>query len=113
MNFIANGNILDDHNLFASNNFDDLLNMWNHQHIISIDHWTDFSRRSQQDNSLNLLDEIKQVINDYYNHRQTMSNNKHLTFNRISDQLNTIDNSNDDFLKRMDSITSNLTYTHI
>ncbi|CAF3324564.1 unnamed protein product [Rotaria socialis] len=106
----------DDYNLFASNNFDDLLTMWNHQHIISIDHWTDFSRRStasHQDNSFNLLDEIKQVINEYYNHRQTVSNNKHLTFNRISDQLNTIDNSNDDFLKRIDSITSNITYTHI
>ncbi|CAF3327394.1 unnamed protein product [Rotaria socialis] len=106
----------DDYNLFASNNFDDLLTMWNHQHIISIDHWTDFSRRStasRQDNSFNLLDEIKQVINEYYNHRQTVSNNKHLTFNRISDQLNTIDNSNDDFLKRIDSITSNITYTHI
>ncbi|CAF1156559.1 unnamed protein product [Rotaria sordida] len=107
---------INDHNLFASNNFDDLLNTWNHQHIVSIDHWTHFPRRStisQQDTSLILLNEIKQVINEYYNHRQNLSNNKHLTLSRISDQLNTIDNANDEFLKRMDSITSNITYTHI
>ncbi|CAF4439731.1 unnamed protein product [Rotaria sp. Silwood2] len=107
---------INDHNLFASNNFDDLLNTWDHQHIMSIDHWARFPRQStisQQDTSLILLNEIKQVVNEYYNHRQNTSNNKHLTLSRISDQLNTIDNANDEFLKRIDSITSNITYTHL
>jgi hypothetical protein len=108
--------ILDDYNLFTSNNFDDLLNSWDHQNRISIDHWSHFpcrSDKSQHDTSLILLDEIKEVINEYYNHRQIISNNKNTTFTRISDQLETIDNPNDEFLKRMDSITSNITHSHI
>ncbi len=108
--------ILDDYNLFTSNNFDDLLNNWDHQNRISIDHWSHFpcrSDKSQHDTSLSLLDEIKEVINEYYNHRQIISNNKNTTFTRISDQLETIDYPNDEFLKRMDSITSNITHSHI
>jgi hypothetical protein len=105
--------ILDDHNLFTSNNFDDLLNTWDHQHIISINNWSHFPRRStrsQHDTSLILLDEIKQIVDEYYNHRQIISNNKQTTLTRISDQLKTIDNSNDEFIKRLDSITS---HSHI
>jgi hypothetical protein len=36
-----------------------------------------------------------------------------MTLNRISDQLKTIDHSNEEFLKRMNSITSNITHNHI
>jgi len=90
--------------------------MWEHQHLVSIDHWSHFphrSIRSQHDISLILLDEIKQIVEEYYNHRQINSNHKHMTLNRISDQLKIIDNSNEEFLKRMDSITSNITHSHI
>jgi hypothetical protein len=107
---------LDNRNLFTSNNFDDLLNNWDQQHIISIDHWSHFPRRStisRHDASLILLDEIKQVVNEYYNQRQSISNNKHTTLSRISEQLKTNDHPDDEFLKRMDSITSYLTHSHI
>ena len=108
--------ILDDHNLFTSSNFDDLLNTWDHQHTVSINNWSHFPRRSsisQRDTSLNLLDEIKQIVDEHYNHRQIISNNKHTTLTRISDQLKTMDDSSDEFLKRMDSIASNITHSHI
>ena len=73
--------ISDDHNLFTSSNFDDLLNSWDHQHTVSINNWSHFPRRSsisQGDTSLNLLDEIKQIVDEHY---------KHTTLTRISDQL--------------------------
>ncbi|CAF1372699.1 unnamed protein product [Adineta steineri] len=106
----------DDHNLFSSNNFDDLLNTWDQQHIISIDHWSHFPRRSnisQHEISLLLLDEIKQITDEYYNHRQNIIQNKNPTLTRITNQLKLIDNSNDAFVKCIDSNTSNLTQSYI
>lgn len=93
-----------------------MLNIWDHQNIISIDHWSHFPCRSNispHDTSIILLDEIKQAVDEYYNHRQIITNNKNTTLTRISDQLKTIDNPNDEFLKRMDSITSNITHSHV
>ena len=61
--------ILDEHQLFLSNNFDELLNIWENQNTISIDHWTHFphrSIRSSHEISFNLLDEIKQAIEEYF-----------------------------------------------
>lgn len=77
--------------LFISNNFDDLLNKWENEHMISLDHWLHYphhSIKSQHDMSLILFDEIKQMI-------------------RLGDNLN------EEFLQRIDSITSNLTRSHI
>ena len=108
--------ILDDHHLFTSTDFDDLLNSWDHQHTISIDHWSHFPRRShlpQQDTSLALLDEIKQAIDEYYTRPPMISDKKNSTLTRLSDQLKIIDNSPDNHIKRMDSMTSNLTHSHI
>jgi hypothetical protein len=106
----------DNHHLFSWNNFDDLLNSWDNEHIISINNWSHFPRRSarsQHDNSLVLLDEIKEIVDEYYNHRQIVSNNRATTLRRISNQLKIIDNSNDEYVKRIDSIASNLTHSHI
>lgn len=64
-----------DHHLFASNHFDDLLNTWDQQYLISIDHWSQFPRRSltsRYESSANLLDEIKQVIDEYYHRREIL-----------------------------------------
>lgn len=61
---------LRDHQRFSSHHFDDMLNLWDEQHHISLDHWSQFPRRlslsRQEDSSLHLLDEIKQVIDQYY-----------------------------------------------
>ncbi len=97
-------------NLFTSTNFDDLLNTWEQENLVSIDHWS-HSNRSQHDISLILLDEIKQVVDECYHHRQMNTNNKQMTLHRISEQLKTFDHSNEEFLQRMDSITS--THSHI
>ncbi len=97
-------------NLFTSTNFDDLLNTWEQENLVSIDHWS-HSNRSQHDISLILLDEIKQVVDEYCHHQQMNANNKQMTLHRISEQLKTFDHSNEEFLQRMDSITS--THSHI
>jgi hypothetical protein len=63
------------HHLFASNHFDELLNAWDQQYLISIDHWSQFPRRSltsRYESSSNLLDEIKQVIDEYYHRREIL-----------------------------------------
>ncbi|UJR08904.1 hypothetical protein I4U23_013158 [Adineta vaga] len=63
----------DDYNLFASTNFDQLLNSWDDQYKVAIDHWSHFPAHanvSQQYPSLLLLDEIKQIVDEYHNHRQ-------------------------------------------
>ena len=60
------------HHLFTSNDFDELLKTWDEQYLISIDHWSQFPRRSltsRYESSANLLEEIKQVIDDYYQRR--------------------------------------------
>lgn len=65
---------VDDNKLFTSNNLDQILNEWDEQHLISIDHWSQFPRRSlisRYDSSINLLDEIKQVIDECFYQRQT------------------------------------------
>jgi hypothetical protein len=98
---------INESNLFTSNNFDDLLNTWEQQNTVSIDHWSHFPHRSEHDTSLILPDEIKQAIDEYYNHRQMNSTNKHLTLNRIFDQ------TSEEFLKRIDSISSNIIHSHI
>ena len=96
----------DHHHLFSWNNFDDLLNSWDNEHLISINNWSHFPRqstRSEHDNSLILLDEIKEVVDEYYNHRSIISNNRDAT----------LKSPNDDYIKRIDSIASNLTHSHI
>ena len=42
-----------------------------------------------------------------------MSNSKYLTLSHIPDQLNTSDNSNKEFLKPTESITSTMTHNHV
>lgn len=89
MRFSIHLTLNNEENLFTSNNFDDLLNTWENENLISIDHWSHFSHRSlrsQYDTSLILLDEIKQIVDEYSNH---------MTLNRI------------------DSIPSNITHSHI
>ena len=64
----------DDRDLFPTTKFDELLNAWDEQHQISMDHWSHFPRRSTRssyETSLVLLDEIKHVIDEYYTHRLT------------------------------------------
>ena len=61
---------IDESNLFTSNNFDDLLNRWEHQNTVSIDHWSHFPHRSEHDIAYNLLDEIQQTTDEYSHHRK-------------------------------------------
>ena len=66
-----------DQQLFVTNDFDRLLNDWDEQHLINIDQWAQFPRRSlvsRYDSSVNLLDEIKQVIDEYYYQRDMRLN---------------------------------------
>ena len=87
---------LDEHQLFTSNNFDDLLKIWEKQNMVSVDHWTHFphrSIRSSQEISFNLLDEIKQVIDEYSQSRSI--------------------HSTEQFIQRINSIPSNITHSHI
>lgn len=78
--------ILDEHQLFLSSNFDDLLQTWDNQNRISIDHWTHFphrSIRSSHEISLNLLDEIKQVIEEYFHPQSIHSIPSNITHSHI------------------------------
>ncbi|CAF1549460.1 unnamed protein product, partial [Adineta steineri] len=76
-------------------------------------HFPRRSNISQHEISLLLLDEIKQITDEYYNHRQNIIQNKNPTLTRISNQLKLIDNPNDAFVKCIDSNTSNLTQSYI
>ncbi|CAF0772238.1 unnamed protein product [Adineta ricciae] len=70
---------LDRHSLFTSNNVDDLLDGWDNQHKIAIDHWSHlpaYASISQQYSSLLLLDEIKQIVDKYYNQQQLNSSHR-------------------------------------
>ena len=71
--------ISDRRSLFTSNNVDDLLDSWDDQHKIAIDHWSHlpaYASISQQYSSLHLLDEIKQIVEKYYNQQQLNSSNR-------------------------------------
>ncbi|CAF0744260.1 unnamed protein product [Didymodactylos carnosus] len=108
-------------NLFK-NNYDDLLNYWEKHHTITVNNCTktQFVHKTMNYHESNLLNEIKDAVNDYYNRKQHKNCetivNKRTTLERFSERLKTIDNNENmirqiNSVKRVESVASNLSYS--